>query len=239
MSLINDALRKARQAASERDAPPADLPFRGERIHSSRRGHQSNGPVFVVLIAVAAGLFGAAIAWWGFGRQQAPVATAQTDPLGASTSVGAEGPLSPSHALAAPGEPNLEATAEHRAASETPPPPPSSGIGTESESETAARTLSRPDAEPVGIDGTQPQTIASAEEPNVASGEREFVLDADLGYASLSLGYIVFRPTDPFAEINGIEVHHGSEIEGFTVEKIERDHVQLRDSRGPLVLRVP
>ncbi len=35
------------------------------------------------------------------------------------------------------------------------------------------------------------------------SGERVFVMDAELGYASLSLGYIVFRPIRPFAEING------------------------------------
>ena len=224
MSLINDALRKARQAASERDAAPTDLPFRGERIHSSRRGRQSTRPVFVVLIAIAAGLLGAAIAWWGFGRQPSSLETAQTNPLGTTTSVGAEKSNSHPPAPATPDEqkdpaivhqPTLAASAEHRPSSEAPTPLPLSGNGTEVELENAA------------------------EAPTVASGEREFILDADLEYASLSLGYIVFRPTDPFAEINGIEVHHGSEIEGFTVEKIERDHVQLRDSRGPLVLRVP
>ena len=64
-------------------------------------------------------------------------------------------------------------------------------------------------------------------------------MDADLGYASLSLGYIVFRPVRPFAEINGVDIYEGSEIAGFKVEKIEIDRVVLRDARGPLELRVP
>ena len=70
-------------------------------------------------------------------------------------------------------------------------------------------------------------------------GNRIFILDADLGYATLSLGYIVARPDNPFAEINGAEVIVGSEVEGFRVEKIEADRVVLRDEKGELVLRVP
>jgi hypothetical protein len=64
-------------------------------------------------------------------------------------------------------------------------------------------------------------------------------MDAELGYASLSLGYIVFRPVRPFAEINGNDVYEGSEVAGFKVEKIEVDRVVLRDDRGLLELRVP
>jgi len=65
------------------------------------------------------------------------------------------------------------------------------------------------------------------------------MLDAELGGTTLSLGYIVFRPVRPFAEINGVDVYEGSEIEGFTVERIEADRVVLRDAEGPLELRVP
>jgi hypothetical protein len=70
------------------------------------------------------------------------------------------------------------------------------------------------------------------------AGERVYVLDADLGDVSLSLDFIVFRQVRPFAEINGVEVSEGSEIEGFTVEKIEADQVTLRDEEGPLILKV-
>jgi hypothetical protein len=72
-----------------------------------------------------------------------------------------------------------------------------------------------------------------------ASGERVFDVDADLGYAVLTLDYIAFRATDPFAQINGVDVRVGSTIEGFTVEDIGPSSVRLRDARGPLVLRVP
>jgi hypothetical protein len=65
-----------------------------------------------------------------------------------------------------------------------------------------------------------------------------FVLEADLGYARLSLGYVIDRPDDPFAEVNGREVHVGSTVDGFVVESITRLEVRLRDARGAVVLRV-
>ncbi len=69
------------------------------------------------------------------------------------------------------------------------------------------------------------------------SANREFVAEADLGYTSLSLDYIVFRPVDPFAQINGFDVRVGSSVEGFVVEEITADSVRLRDGKGTLVLR--
>ena len=54
----------------------------------------------------------------------------------------------------------------------------------------------------------------------------------------LTLDYIVFREQDPYAEINGNEVHAGSVIEGFTVVAVNRDSVLLEDEQGSLVLRV-
>ena len=74
--------------------------------------------------------------------------------------------------------------------------------------------------------------------PDFTSEPREYVAEADLGYTTLSLDYIVFRPVDPFAEINGFDVRVGSTIEGFKVEEITADSVRLRDARGLLVLRV-
>jgi len=65
-----------------------------------------------------------------------------------------------------------------------------------------------------------------------------FVVDADLGRITLSLDFIAFRPDDPFAEINGLEVHVGSRIEGLVVEEIARDHVRLSGDDGEIILRV-
>ena len=39
-----------------------------------------------------------------------------------------------------------------------------------------------------------------------------FLVDADLGYATLTVDYIVYRPDDPFAEINGVEVHRSDSM---------------------------
>ena len=96
-----------------------------------------------------------------------------------------------------------------------------------------------PTAPEVAAIQEQAPVPAPQERTGAASGDRVFVLDADLGYATLSLGYIVARPVNPFAEINGIEVSVGSEVEGFRVEKIEADRVVLRDEKGELVLQVP
>ena len=79
----------------------------------------------------------------------------------------------------------------------------------------------------------------SGETDHRPNGERVFVMEAELGGVSLSLGFIVARSTNPFAEINGSEVWIGSEIEGFVVEAIEADRVVLRDDKGLLILRVP
>ncbi|NOZ94567.1 MAG: hypothetical protein GXP47_07510 [Acidobacteria bacterium] len=54
----------------------------------------------------------------------------------------------------------------------------------------------------------------------------------------LSLDYLVYRSTDPFAQINGMEVHVGSEVSGFKVLAIDENLVRLQGSGGPVILRV-
>ncbi len=107
--------------------------------------------------------------------------------------------------------------------------------------ETAVVVAVTPTAVPPTIEITPEPALESTPQKQTvkATGNRVFDLDADLGYATLSLGFIVARPVNPFAEINGIEVSIGSEVEGFRVEKIEADRIVLRDEKGELVLRVP
>ncbi len=64
------------------------------------------------------------------------------------------------------------------------------------------------------------------------------MLHADLGYAELQLDFIVYKPSAPFGRVNGQDIVPGSIVDGFLVEQIGRDFVRLRDSRGPVVLRV-
>jgi len=224
VSLINEALRKARQAAADHDdqrnagRTPQAYPSRGPR--------KGAGPAAVALVAVLAGLAGAVGVWWIVGAGAVDSKPGSEVTLQQPTAVESSStPVEIQTHL----EPNSEAL---QPSAQTAPPiekMPSPGSGAR------APDLTDPKigAGPTAIPRTAATPVAKQ------SGPRVFIMDADLGYASLSLGYIVFRPVRPFAEINGVDIYEGSEIEGFKVERIEIDRVVLRDDRGPLELRVP
>ena len=212
MSLINDALRKARQAAAEHEAQQPDTAFRAPRAYPSRGPRRRSGVVVLALVAVMAGLAGAAVAWWAVGQREQPVAAVVPMPT----------PSPPPFVEA----PQSEAPAV---------------VPVESAVQTAVILVATPSpTAPQIVTSREPAPVPTPQETTgAATNDRVFDLDADLGYATLSLGYIVSRPVNPFAEINGVEVFIGSEVEGFRVEKIEADRVVLRDEKGELVLRVP
>ena len=212
MSLINDALRKARQAAAEHEAQQPDATFRAPRAYPSRGPRRRSGVVMLVVVAVMAGLAGAAVAWWVVAQREQPVAAVVPTPAPSPT-------------------PTLEAPE-----SETP-----AAVPIETAEETAVVVAATPTAVTPTIEiAPEPAADPTPQEQTAkAGGPRIFILDADLGYATLSLGCIVSRPVNPFAEINDREVYVGSEVEGFRVEKIEANRVVLRDEKGELVLRVP
>jgi len=168
----------------------------------------------MALIAVAAGVVGAAAGWWFLGGHE----TASPDPaMVEGPSLEAETPLATPVVVPTPFDDRVPAAPQ-----EAPPL-----------------------QEPAPVEVEQPiiesaPSVAVAEESATDSdGSRVFVMEAKIGGVSLSLGYIVARTTNPFAEINGTDVWIGSEIEGFVVEAIEADRVVLRDDKGPLILRVP
>ncbi len=228
MSLINDALRKARQAAAEHEAQQPDTVFRAPKAYPSRTPPRRSGVAVLASVAVMAGLAGAAVAWWAVGQREQPVAAVEPGPTPSPTAY-VEEPDDPAPALSP--TPIVEALQ-----AEAPAVAP-----VESAEETAVVVVATPTpTAPLVAAIQEPAPVpAPQERSGETSGDRVFVLDADLGYATLSLGYIVARPVNPFAEINGIEVSVGSEVEGFRVEKIEADRVVLRDEKGELVLRVP
>lgn len=225
MSLINEALRKARQAASEHDAKQPGGAFQPAKAYPSRRSGRGGGPLAVALVAVTAAVIGAAGAWWFVSHvppetTEPAVAEVRSIDAAAAVATPAASPTAAEEQLESPsGAPAVQA----------PAPGP---IRPEDVIE-AVPTVSR------SITSEPAPARVAANEPVGPNGERIFVLEAKLGYASLSLGYIVARTDNPFAEINGTEVYVGSEIEGFTVEAIEANRVVLQDDKGPLVLQVP
>jgi len=222
VSLINDALRKARQAASEHEAKQAEEVFRPRKAYPSRRTG-GGGWLVTAMIAVAAAVVGASAAWLLFGaRQSVPVestiAEARPPELAGPVMVPESSPVALDHA-----------SSDETPAVGAPTPRPSEPSDPSPEPQAEVEPTA---AEPL-------PTVAAASPARSASGEREFVMEAEIGGVVLSLGFIVARANNPFAEINGIEVYLGSEIEGFVVESIEADRVVLRDDDGQLVLRVP
>ncbi|MCU0234559.1 MAG: hypothetical protein MUE90_11100 [Thermoanaerobaculales bacterium] len=246
MSLINDALRKARQAASEHDGLRAG--GRAPRAYPGRGARRGAGIGAVALVAVAAALAGAAGAWWwaagrGGAAPPQPAGASGARPAPDDSAGPAAGGENPS-AAAAPVQPDRGA-AESPAGAAGPSQQQAAGRALASTAAPAsgspgAEVEARPEATgPPAADRAVPGPSGAGSGPPPPSGGRVFILDAELGATTLSLGYIVFRPVRPFAEINGVEVYEGTEIEGFTVERIEADRVVLRDADGPLELRVP
>ncbi len=238
MSLINDALRKARQAAAEHEERETDTAFRTPVAYPSRGPRKRSGAFGLVLLSIAAAGAGAVGAWWILGRNPTPDNPVQeiavAEPSTTQVAPGVAGPedqgLRDSSAMP---EEGLSSRADSEVEASPPNPAVAVDGGGDNPGGSPAGDVPEPEA-------AQPQTPAERPAPRVnEAGQRVFVLDADLGYAKLSLGYIVVRSTNPFAEINGRDVYVGSEVEGFVVETIETDRVILRDGRGELVLRVP
>ncbi len=242
MSLVGDALRKARQEAALRDArqlgaypgPPLARPIRRSRL--------GLGLLVGLLAGAAVAIASGAAVWWVVGRSSTPTeAAAQA----AQTAVPA---LPGAHA---------DDASSTEATTNAPAPVAAAGPHTEpgAEAGVSVPAAAPPPAIPSRMDQQQPSTATEPEAPRreapVAppprptptkasrdwTGTREFVLDADVGGIHLSLGYIVFRETDPFAEINGEEVHVGSQVAGLTVVSIEADRVTLRGLDRTVVLR--
>ncbi len=229
MSLINDALRKARREAAVRGERP-DAPEVVVILSPKRTLAERPGLLLALGVAlVAAVLLGGAAVWWAV---RAPAAGNG----GAEVPVAAGGDAAPSPVPAAvsPAPPAAEQRRReaHRAGSRPagavrgPRSRPPGGTGP---------PVPKPPV-PFSSPPTPSPRPAVAAGP-APSGAREFVGEAHVGGVTLVLDYLVYRPSDPFVQINGVELHQGWEISGYTVERIQTDRVILRGPAGKVVIR--
>jgi hypothetical protein len=235
MSLISEALRKARQEAAGRGAERRGpkVPSGWDRPPSGTR--MGAGLVLGAVIALAAALAGAAAVWWAVGRtNDGAVATevkVAEAPAGSAPAAEQEVPADPQ----VDGRSVTPAPAAASTTSDFSPDDP--GVA-----EAAGRVPARVDAIEPALGGEEdgespPRPDSTGEVAGSTPGSRVFVIDADLGDVELTLDLIVFRAEDPWAEINGLEVHVGSRVEGLLVEEIARDYVRLSDESGEVILR--
>jgi len=243
VSLISDALRKARQEAAQGDArllqPPPGPPARRE----PRRSGLGIGVVVGILFGSLAALTGGVAVWWVLGPHAGEVASVQRVEAPIATGVPAPNPelgnaSSPAAGTTrAPAPPAAEAP--DVAPSRLDPTPIVSAAGGPRGRDGGGRDPGLGDSSPLRLadpagKGSEPGVARQA--AAVAPEGGVFVLDADLGDVSLNLGYIIFKASDPTAEINGQEVRVGSHVAGFRVDVIEETRVTLRDASRTVVL---
>lgn len=227
MSLVSEALRKARREAAAREAARHSGIVPAGLVEPPPR--RSLAPRLALLAAlVAAAVGGALAAWLVLGRSAQPPAPA--------SEVRSPRPTLPVQKGPAP-SPNAPAPEAG-----LPGPPPASGLPSAVAAEAhrpAVPVSGAPMPElpaPAPLEETPPPPPSPPSSPAVE--HRTFVLDADLGRAKLHLDFIVFKPSAPFAGINSVQVVPGSIVAGFVVEEIAPDFVRLRDSRGTITLKV-
>ncbi|MFZ5785904.1 MAG: hypothetical protein ACOY3Y_05640 [Acidobacteriota bacterium] len=232
MSLIGEALRKARAEAARREVQRDGVTIPPTIVGATRRPRGALSPVAVAAIALATALAGAALAWVLARGDRSPAASPT---MAAETSAVAR-ERDEQRSGVTPPTPVPASTARELPQTATPPDVTASAAKAQ-----APATTERTEPIASGRASTPesaPPAPANPEEQPAPGAERAFVLRAELGYATLELDYLVYRPGSPFGRVNGQDIVTGSTVAGFTVEEIGRDFIRLRDARGPLTLKV-
>ena len=249
MSLIGDALRKARQEAAERESDRKGILFSAKIAEGPTRSNLGLGLALGALIAVTATVAGGAAVWWilggaGSDRDQRSAAVTGTGTgTAAIVEPASESASESSVSGSDSGSGSGRGSEQHRQ-----PAPVFESSPTPLPAFESASALDQPSSpQPRTTGSAAADTTESASAPTTETGfvgkeggEEIYILEADLGNGvSLSLDFLIYRDVDPFAEINGVEVHLGGTIEGYRVKAIARDRVTLSNGRRTVVLRAP
>ncbi len=228
MSLISEALRKARQEAAEREAREQGLETPVVAGYWKRGGRLGQGLVLGAAIAICAAVIGGGLVWWLLvdGPDSAVVeALAEVDDVPVQVSEEASAPEV--EGLSSEAQPENTIPTEGLESSQIGEVPVQPQLGTGPEIGAPEPTRHRVDHGPV----MDPEVQAK-------SNDGEFVGEAHIGEVTLTLDYLVFRKDNPFAQINGRDVRVGAVVEDFVVEEITPDAVVLTRGDAKVVLRV-
>lgn len=261
MSLISEALRKAKQEAAERGTPSRGMVVRTTMTMPARR---SAGGGWALLGVVAAAVCAGALAmWWLTGRSDRSTgAPSRSAAPGAAAGVPVQAaahdaerthaPADSSLTAASPGDAppsTTAATGQRRRTSPIPAAASAAGLATAVPATAAAEPAAAPpplrsppaDTSASSISNAPPAPATArgaSPSPRAGRAERVFHLTADLGAVKLTIDYIAYRPGQAFAGINGERVVVGTVIDGILVEEIGADFIALRDAKGPFLLRL-
>lgn len=239
MSLVSDALRKARQEAARRDAERRGQPLILPPAGMARPSASGRSLALGVALGLVAALAGGTAAWWLAQRAGAPDAgpsSAAVAPPVAASSATVTGLTNLSDAEPVEDDPGQPARTSSMPQPTALPAADAPDVALPPTERTQLTTP--PDT---GAGNAAEAADAAGPGPSGRAGHDDLVfdVDADLGDVHLSVDYLVIRPDDPFAQINGQEVRVGSTIEGYEIVAIERDRVVLDGPLGTVTINVP
>lgn len=253
MSLINEALKRARLEAARQDAAGQRMPVSSLPSHVPPRRSAWTG----LALGLAAGVLLSLIAFGAVMmalRRPAPPADAPAvatapPPVGMNETASAMESTAPSTSSAGPAEttpgaPTGTTTPAATAASSPSIPPVSeSPSATTPAAAPEPAPPTAPPAETAAIpappSAPAPTTVPAA--TPAAPALRTYVKEAKLpGGEQLKLDFIVWSESQTFAQINGRLIGVGERVEGFTLERIERRQVELQGPSGTrFVITIP
>lgn len=235
MSLINEALKRAREEAARREAAEKGLPL------ASPGPVRDRGRWLTLAVVVLAGALLVSLVLLANLSSKLPSEAASTEAPAA--------PPQPARELANPNsgqskEPTSTVPAVDFEAIDSEPSstPPETGAPTEFVVEvppTGPRTV--PDVQPSARDSTEDRVTRTESPVERASSEqpREFVGQARLSGGQLvDLEGIAWSESEPFALLNGQVVGIGEFIRSYRVLEIHQDRVLLQDGEETVLLHL-
>jgi len=232
MSLISEALRKARQEAAEREAKERGMETPVVAGYWKRGGRLGVGLVLGAAIAMGAAVIGGGMMWWALADRTEPMAVDTSDGQAPAVREPVKTQLDQTVAELAPDQ--VEAAT---APTETPVESKADEHGASPKTEgNVLTTVEVAESAPNSAEGAPIE--APSPEPQAILAEGEFVGEAQIGNVTLTLDYLVYRRENPFAQINGRDVRVGAVIEDYIVKKITENSVILTHGDTEIVLRV-
>lgn len=265
MSLVNEALKKARADAARQEALEKGVQVTATPTHLPYERRASSWPLVAIalglalLIVVLGIVIGSRLeqAVARSGALQADAAVEPNDGAGpAGGPPSAALPTSEAAPVAASETSTVRGAAVDPSAADsssgTPPadgggstPRDSAGAESPGAEAIAPQRSGRPQrrartlAEPAGDEAAATADTAPSSEDEVGPVESARLLTAELpDGGTLRLAGITWSPSNPLAMVNGQMLRPGDVIEGFEVVQIGQTAVELSDGRQTIVLRV-
>jgi hypothetical protein len=221
MSLINDALKRAREAEQNRPPVPPHPPL--APTDSSRR--RNPAARWLLLILLLGTLLLSAVSFWKWAHHEDGTSHArQASPPPDPPMVSLPGPL--------PSQP----PSFHKVDASGPTADPGEAFPTQQTGASAdvasSNTILAPDV------GTESAELADASSPDelITVPPPPPILERE---PELRLQSIIFRPRNPTVLINGQMLHKGDAIAGGTVTDIQLHAVTVQRGESNIVLKLP